>query len=217
MSIFVRNAGIASGCWSSRCQPANRLLSVRNAKVAEPPSNLASLPYRPLRAVCLRAKTAVPARVAARCREVARLSKTAKSKATTGGKDPYLVGLFAWLVPGAGHFYLGQKNRAAVFFVAIHLTFWMGMIIGGLQSTIDPVANKAWFFAQICAGLNTVASLILSKIPAAVPCYGKTLDLAIIYTAVAGLLNILVIFDAMVRANFPAGGQTDQATDDTKN
>ena len=138
------------------------------------------------------------------------MAATAKQNAKTDNKDPYLAGLLAWLIPGAGHFYVGQKGRAAVFFIALNLTFWIGMAIGGLHSTVDPQANKAWFFAQICAGLNTILSLILNKIPSAMPSYGKTLDLAIIYTAVAGLLNVLVVFDAMVRANYPTAGPADQ-------
>ena len=130
------------------------------------------------------------------------MNKTASSNYKADSKDPYIAGVLAWLIPGLGHWYLGLKGRCAVFFFAINFTFWSGMIIGGLRSTIDPHTNTAWFFAQICAGLNTVISFMLSSMTAAMPSYGKTLDLAIIYTSIAGLLNVLVIFDAMVRAHF---------------
>ncbi len=130
------------------------------------------------------------------------MSKTASSNYKAGSKDPYIAGTLAWLIPGMGHLYLGLRGRCAVFFFAINLTFWGGMVIGGLRSTVDPHTNTAWFFAQIFAGLNTVISFMLSDLTAAMPSYGKTLDLAIIYTSVAGLLNVLVIFDAMIRAQF---------------
>jgi len=112
--------------------------------------------------------------------------------------------LLSWLIPGSGHWYLGLRGHFWVYFVSIEATFWLGMLVGGIRSTVDPQANPAWFFAQICAGLNAVAALILSNVPSAAPCYGKTLDVAVIYTGVAGLLNVLVVFDAMVRANFAA-------------
>jgi hypothetical protein len=105
-----------------------------------------------------------------------------------------------WLVPGAGHWYLGDRVRALVYFISITLTFWIGIAIGGAQSTVNIQANTAWFFAQIFTGGYTILSLLLGHLPGAMPSYSKTLDLATIYTGVAGLLNIYVIFDAMSRA-----------------
>ncbi|MHC4736771.1 MAG: DUF6677 family protein, partial [Planctomycetota bacterium] len=34
-----------------------------------------------------------------------------------------IVGLLAWLVPGAGHFVLKEKERSIIIFVTIMLTF----------------------------------------------------------------------------------------------
>ncbi len=111
-----------------------------------------------------------------------------------------------WLVPGAGHWYLGDRTRALIYFITLTLTFWTGIFIGGAQSTVNIQTNTAWFFAQIFTGGYTLLSLVLGHLPGAMPSYSKTLDLSTIYTGVAGLLNIYVIFDAMSRTE-PADEQ----------
>ena len=45
--------------------------------------------------------------------------------------------LLAWTLPGAGHWYLGKKGRAAVFFVLIALPFLMGAFLHGRFSVLD--------------------------------------------------------------------------------
>ncbi len=107
--------------------------------------------------------------------------------------------ILSWIVPGGGHFFLGERKRAWIFFVVITLTFWTGIYIGGVLSTVNFQTNTPWFFAQVFLGGYTSLTEILSLFGATAS-YGKTLDLATIYTGVAGLLNILVILDAAVRA-----------------
>ena len=111
-----------------------------------------------------------------------------------------VVGLLSWLIPGAGHIYLGQRSRGIVIFLAISCAFWIGVFIGGAHSTVNWVDNRAWFFAQIFAGAYALLTMLIGYLPSAMASYGKTLDLATIYTGVAGLLNVLVILDALGRS-----------------
>jgi FtsH-binding integral membrane protein len=115
--------------------------------------------------------------------------------------DTYLTAFFAWLIPGAGHWYIGDRKRAVIYFVSITLAFFIGLFIGGALSTVNIRTNMPWFFAEIFAGGYTLLSLLLGSIPGSAASYGKTLDLATIYVGVAGLLNLLVILDAVDRAN----------------
>jgi len=115
--------------------------------------------------------------------------------------DTFLIAILAWLVPGAGHWYIGDRKRAVIYFVSITLSFFIGLLIGGALSTVNIRTNTPWFFAEVFAGGYTLLSLLLGSLPGAVASYGKTLDLATIYVGVAGLLNLLVIFDAVDRAN----------------
>jgi hypothetical protein len=105
-----------------------------------------------------------------------------------------------WLVPGAGHWMLGERVRGMIFFIAVTLTYWVGILIGGAFSTVNVKTNTAWFFAEVFAGGYTILALLLGRLPGAMPSYSKTLDLATIYTGVAGLLNIFVILDILTRA-----------------
>lgn len=121
-----------------------------------------------------------------------------------GSPNIALIAVLAWLVPGAGHFYIGERARGATIFIALTVTFLAGIIIGGARSTVDWQDNKAWFFGQIGLGSYTLVTGAVGNVRDAKPSYGKTLDLATIYTGVAGLLNVLALLDAVGRAAWPA-------------
>ncbi len=118
-------------------------------------------------------------------------------------KNMLLAMVLSWLIPGGGHWYLGDRVRAAVFFVAVTLTFWIGILIGGASSTVNFKENTAWFFGEFFAGGYTLLAMLMGSLPGNAASYGKTLDLATIYSGVGGLLNILVILDAMNRTLAP--------------
>jgi hypothetical protein len=66
--------------------------------------------------------------------------------------------------------------------------------------------DRAWFVAQLCCGGHTFGALALRRaVPNRLP-YASgwpSLDLGVVYTGVAGLLNVLVLLDIIVRS---AGG-----------
>jgi len=70
---------------------------------------------------------------------------------------PLLALMLAWLVPGAGHAYIGRVRRGVIIFVTISATFWAGVAMGG-RMTIDPVNERWWFIAQMITGVNGVAA-----------------------------------------------------------
>jgi hypothetical protein len=45
--------------------------------------------------------------------------------------------LLAWIVPGGGHFYLGKRSRALVFFLVVLSTFLLGVLNEGRSYLID--------------------------------------------------------------------------------
>lgn len=121
-----------------------------------------------------------------------------------------VAGLLSWILPGLGHFYLGDHARGLVFLVAIMVTFWSGVAIGGAASTVNPHEHKLWFFAQVCTGGNTLGAYALtSRIRGdvsavdgpSVPHSWVAADVGVHYTGVAGLLNLLIILDAIGRAD----------------
>jgi len=116
----------------------------------------------------------------------------------------YFIGLLAWLVPGAGHWLLGERSRGAIIFVAICTTFLFGIMLGTID-VIDPQQAKAWFCAQVLCGFPTILTTILAqKITPDVTLmhiFGRSRDIGQVYIGVAGLLNLLCILDALYRTH----------------
>lgn len=138
--------------------------------------------------------------------------------------------LLTWLVPGAGHYWLGHRGLAAVFFAAITFPYLAGLAIGGIVNLVNPRTNPWLFLAELGVGGYTAPSYLvtrsvesglqqklgLARIPepstaspeysawtqARLPyvSYYPASDVAQIYLATAGLLNILAILDAITRA-----------------
>ncbi len=108
----------------------------------------------------------------------------------------YYVGIVAWFIPGGGHMMHKQWGRGITMLVAICGTFLLGLMLGGVEM-IDP--KVPWYYAQIIAGGPTVlATLIQSPDVTSADIYGRGVDLGQLYAGVAGLLNLLCIFDALV-------------------
>lgn len=121
-----------------------------------------------------------------------------------------VAGILSWILPGLGHLYLGHRTRGLVLFVTITATFWTGVAIGSVQGTVDPTERKLWFFAQIGTGGNAISAFTLNRITTReiraknqkpVVTNWVAAEVGVHYTGVAGLLNILVIFDAVGRAD----------------
>jgi hypothetical protein len=110
-----------------------------------------------------------------------------------------VVGLLAWLVPGAGHFVLKEKKRAIIIFATIVLTFCVGIYAGSI-GVIDPVGTWWWYVAQI---MNSPMVAVLGHLTAggAYPVYGRPNEIGQIYTSIAGLLNLLCIVNAVYLAH----------------
>jgi hypothetical protein len=110
-----------------------------------------------------------------------------------------LVGLLAWVVPGAGHYMIKEKRRAMIIFVSIVLTFCIGLYIGSI-GVIDRVGAKPWYLAQIMNSPMVAALGHLTE-SGAYPVYGRPNEIGQIYTSIAGLLNLLCIVNAVYLAH----------------
>lgn len=117
------------------------------------------------------------------------------------------AGLLAWIIPGAGHFFLGARGLATVFFLAISLPFFVGVALGGVKDSINPQTNRWLFCAEIFIGGYTTAGYFVSNSLPNIPpnqkspyaSYYPEADIAQIYLATAGLLNLLAILDVVAR------------------
>ncbi len=110
-----------------------------------------------------------------------------------------VVGLLAWLIPGAGHLLVKEGKRAFIIFVTIVFTFCVGLYIGSI-GVINPVGAKPWYVAQI---MNSPMVAILGHMATTdhYPVFGRPNEIGQIYTSIAGLLNLLCIVNAVYLAH----------------
>jgi hypothetical protein len=105
--------------------------------------------------------------------------------------------VFAYLVPGAGHFYLGRRSRAIAFFVIVALMFVVGIAIDGDLYTL---ANTNRALLRLLAALGSLGAGVLYLIAAAAGVHGDitsiTYEHGSAFTVTAGLMNLLLVLDA---------------------
>ena len=130
---------------------------------------------------------------------------------------PPLVALAGWLVPGAGYFLIGHRTRALVIGVSVVVLFLLGVLIAGI-AVVDPpslggpgggtfnivgrVLAKPWFLGQILTGpIGLISAWIGQGVAGDYPAAKARLgEIGTLYTAVAGMLNLLAIIDSSHRA-----------------
>lgn len=110
--------------------------------------------------------------------------------------NPYLVGLAAWLVPGAGHLWFGRLLKGAVFFVALPVMYGIGLALHGrifpfeLGQPLVALAALADFGIGVPSFVARALGYGSGNVVAVTYEYGNA------FLIVAGLLNMLVVVDA---------------------
>ena len=130
---------------------------------------------------------------------------------------PPLVALAGWIVPGAGYWLLGQRTRAITVGVTILLVFVFGILISGIRVVQAPdmnggggvmqrVLTRPWFIGQVLIGPVGIGSAYISdqlahsEKYANIEAKARLAEIGTLYTAVAGMLNLLTIIDAAHRS-----------------
>jgi len=114
-----------------------------------------------------------------------------------------MAGLLSWMLPGAGHLLIGERARGVILIVVIAVTFWTGIAVGGVKNTMNYDQRRLWFMGQICAGSHALVAMGWSQLlpdENKLIAYGHEEDISVVYTAICGMLNILIIFDVLARA-----------------
>ncbi|MBL9123944.1 MAG: hypothetical protein JNG90_09960 [Planctomycetaceae bacterium] len=139
-------------------------------------------------------------------------------------RDPALAAFLAWLVPGLGHLYQGRTAKGVLFMVCILGTFIYGLFLGGgrvVYAQWRP-EKRLPYLCQIGVGIPALPALVqASRARSGKPLlfgsefmappriepgrneladlhlkFHRYFELGTVYTMVAGLLNMLVIYDA---------------------
>lgn len=149
-------------------------------------------------------------------------SKTGRDKPRLEARDVQkgmLAGLLGWLLPGAGHWYVGARQRAVAFFVIVGACFGLGLVFDGNLAVVDasraPVLTRLQVLANLAVGpVEPVAryalygEFVYRAAPVHARTWPKSLELrrqrsferwsiyGTAYLLAAGLMNMLVILDA---------------------
>ena len=133
----------------------------------------------------------------------------------------YLAVFLAWIIPGAGHFYQRRYAKSAIFFLCIISSFALGMFVGGgrcvyaswnsvekrwqyvLQAGVGLPALPAAYQSWRAKSLGPLAQDGFMAPPRSADDLSKWnaetasgMDMGTLYTMIAGLLNMLVMYDA---------------------
>lgn len=112
----------------------------------------------------------------------------------------YIAIAVGWLVPGAGHLMIGQRKRGAIFLLAIHTLFFIGLLCGGVRA-LDRPRQRLWSYSQYMAGWPMLvgahirASVYPPKSPHPLGFSPLLQEVATAYCGLAGMLNLLVLVD----------------------
>lgn len=113
--------------------------------------------------------------------------------------NPLLAVILTWIVPGAGHWCLGKRKKAVFYFLVITALFLAGMAISDFRN-INLDRHPFFFITYVFyAGATLIAQLTTQALPLVAPLVKN--DVGCLYSAVAGLLNILVMIDAYLTAS----------------
>ena len=140
-------------------------------------------------------------------------------------RNPKRAAFLAWLIPGLGHFYQGRIGKGVLYSVCILSLYFTGLVMGEGKIVywrwVNPLANpekfNLYYLGQFFVGLPALPALIQGTLktfgldpilwrfmaepdPNVLnglhPRLGKLVEIGSMYTAVAGLLNVLAIYDA---------------------
>jgi len=105
--------------------------------------------------------------------------------------------LLAYLVPGAGHLYLGRRARGITFFLIVVLLFAIGLAIDGDLYTINHANGSV---LRMLAALGSLGSGVIYWIATWMGVHGDvtsiTFEHGTAFTITAGLMNLLLVVDA---------------------
>lgn len=130
-------------------------------------------------------------------------------------RNRYLAAVLAWLIPGAGHAYQRRYLKSTIFSISVFMCFLAGMFMSAnrcVYASWEGTEKRWQYFLQVGVGLPALPAAYQAwrgntEGFMAAPASSHELDawhhdtasgfeMGTVYTMVAGLLNLLVVFDA---------------------
>ena len=117
-------------------------------------------------------------------------------------QNPFVIGILAWIFPGAGHLVQGRTMRALLIGGAIWVMFIVGVFSGGAYYPgFDFKDGQLLYllnvFAKLGNGLGWLVSFLMSVTPSPDTPALATFEYGGRMVEAAGLLNYLATIDAL--------------------
>lgn len=117
-------------------------------------------------------------------------------------RNPFLIGIVSWLLPGFGHLMQGRWKRGVILAIVIWAMFIIAILSGGAHYPGFDFKDGSLLyllnvFARLGNGLGTVISLLFLSNPIPNVAAWATFEYGGRFLEVAGLLNYLAVLDAI--------------------
>ena len=116
--------------------------------------------------------------------------------------NPIIIGVLAWIFPGAGHLIQGRLKRGIIISVVIWTMFIIAIVSGGAHYPGFDFKDGALLyllnvFARFGNGLGALVSFLIAGTPSPQVAALATFEYGGRFLEVAGLLNYLAVIDAV--------------------
>ena len=116
--------------------------------------------------------------------------------------DPRIIGVLAWIFPGAGHLVQKRYLRGIIISVVIWTMFIIGIVSGGayypgFDFKDGMLLYLLNIFAKLGNGLGALIGFVISSTPSPQAAAKATFEYGGRFLEVAGLLNYLAVIDAV--------------------
>lgn len=115
---------------------------------------------------------------------------------TQSASQTYLVCAVAWLLPGAGHLWLGRRQKGLTCLIMLPLMFAFGLWLEGRLFPFEPAQPLVALAALADLGVGAPYLIARAMHAGAGRVVAITYEYGNAFLIVAGLLNMLVVLDA---------------------
>src|SRR5690606_28791725 len=112
----------------------------------------------------------------------------------SGRMAPAAAAALTWMVPGSGHFLLGQRSKGLLTGAAVLIVFGLGLFFGGGHS-VERSSYTLWWAGQALCGIGALFAALVTA-PGRMTEFPESLDLGYVLATCAGLMNLMLMTDA---------------------
>jgi hypothetical protein len=113
-----------------------------------------------------------------------------------GAANPHLAAILAWLIPGAGHFYLGRRGRALAFLAVVAAALAIGCALDGRLWRVMPNQPLSVLATLGSMGMGIAYFVLRYATGYEGNILAQGFEYGSAFVLTAGLMNLLLVLDA---------------------